>query len=314
MNAINWLLINAGLAARWLGGALSDFFSWLGGLLYAILNPLLAPLLAWLNPLFTSAGNALYTLLDPLPPWLGLTLISTICGALMLIAFRYLSNQDAIGRARDQISANLFALKLFKEDIGVSFRCQGRLAVALLRWQWHMLRPMLLLIILLLPVFAQMGLRYQWRPLQPGEESLIRVEVDEAAMRTLNVQLEPNPGLAETIGPVPGGNEFVWRVRAGEPGRHTLQFKVDGTLIEKDLIVGEPFQRVSAERPGHEWTAQVLHPAEPPLPTDCPLHSIEIEYAGVESYIYGANWWILYFFIISMIAALLLLPFYKVRF
>jgi hypothetical protein len=44
-------------------------------------------------------------------------------------------------------------------------------------WQWHMLKPMLLLIVVLLPVFAQMGTRYQWRPLQgTGEETIIRVE------------------------------------------------------------------------------------------------------------------------------------------
>jgi hypothetical protein len=129
-----------------------------------------------------------------------------------------------------------------------------------------------------------------------------------------DAELEPSPGAIVEAGPVPGGGELVWRIRAGEPGRHTLRFKVGGTTLEKELVVGDGFQRVSAERLGSRWTSQILHPTEPLLPHDSPVQSIEIQYSGVHSYIYGANWWILYFFVISMAFALLFKPVFKVRF
>ena len=43
-----------------------------------------------------------------------------------MIIFKYTSNQKAIGRVRDHIKANMLALKLFKDDMSVTFKSQGR--------------------------------------------------------------------------------------------------------------------------------------------------------------------------------------------
>jgi uncharacterized membrane protein (DUF106 family) len=314
MHALNWLLIHLGNAAQWLWGALKLACGAIWGGLDAVLNPVLSRVLAVLNPLCTVLGDAVYAILSPLPVWLGLTLISAVTGVVMLIAFRYTSNQQAIGRARDDITANLLALKLFKDEIGVTFRSQGRILGALGRLQWHMFRPVLIMLLPMLLLLGQMGVRYQWRPLHPGEVALIRLHLDPAQTDVPEVTLEPSPGVRVEAGPVPGGGELVWRVRAGEPGRHLLRFNVAGTTLEKELVVGDGFQRVSAERLGSHWTSQILHPTERLLPHGSPVASIEIAYAGVHSYIYGANWWILYFFVVSMVFALLFKPVFKVRF
>jgi len=318
MTIINWILLNAGYAALWLGHAIAVVFGTVFGALDALLNPVLARIVAVVNVAGTWVGDIVYAVLRPLPVWAGLTILSAVCGVLMLFAYKLLSNQAAIGRSRDRMTAQMLALKLFKDDIGVAFRTQGRLGGALLKWQWYMLRPMVLLVILLLPVFAQMGTRYQWRPLHPGEQTLITLRVRPDAKLSeadlAGASLEPTRGLADILGPVPGGGALVWRARGGLPGRYTLTFNVGGETVEKDLVVGSGLHKVSAERPSWHWTAQILHPLEWPLPGDGPVERIEIGYPGVQSYIYGANWWILYFFIVSMGVAILLLPFVKVRF
>ena len=314
MDSINGLLLNAGDAALWLGGALKTFFVAVFGAVDVVLNPILSRVLSVVNLIGTVVGDVVYSVLAPLPVWLGLTLLSAAAGVLMLITYRYTSNQVAIGRARDTMTANLLALKLFKDEIRVAFPSQRRLFGALLRWQWLMLKPMLIMILLLLPVFSQMGVRYQWRPLHSGEETLIKLRLNPDRANSAEAVLQPSPGLVEMVGPVSGGSELVWRVRAGEPGRYTLNFNLSGTVVEKELVVGDSFQRVSASRPARQWTAQILHPTESPFPPDSPVQSIEIVYGSVDSRIYGATWWIVYFIVISMISALLLLPFFKVRF
>jgi len=269
--------------------------------------------LLWIGLTVSMIGDGVYAVLSPLPVWLGLTLISAVIGVVMLLAFRYTSNQKAIGRARDDITANMLALKLFKDELGVTIRSQGRVLGALVRLQWHMLRPVFIMLLPMLLLLGQMGVRYQWRPLHPGEESLIRLHLDSAATEVPEVTLEPSPGVRVEAGPVPGGGELVWRIRAAEPGRHLLRFNVAGATLEKELVVGDGFQRVSAERLGSRWTSQILHPTERLLPRGGPVASIEITYNGVQSYIYGANWWILYFFVVSMAFALLFKPIFKVR-
>jgi hypothetical protein len=178
-----------------------------------------------------------------------------------------------------------------------------------------MLKPMLLLIVVLLPVFAQMGTRYQWRPLKVGEETVIRVELQEAATaRQVEATLAPSEGITDIVGPVPGGGALVWRISAAAPGAHTLQFKLGNETIEKRLTVGDGYAPVSAERTRYTWTTQVLHPQEPRLPSNSAVEAITIDYPDRDDWFTGSNWWILWFFVVSMIVALAMLPFFKVRF
>jgi hypothetical protein len=277
-------------------------------------EPVLSPLLSVLNPICTAIGDVIYAVLDPLPVWLGLTILSVLAGILALIVFRYTSNQKAIGRALDDIKANLLALKLYKDQLRVTFQAQGRLLWAIARLQRHMLTPFLVMLGPMLLGLAQMGLRHQWRPLQSGERTLVTLEFRNKTANHPDVQLEPSAGLLVEVGPVPGGGRLVWRVRGGTPGRHSLRFRVADDIIEKELVVGSDFQRISAARVGRDWTAQLFHPAERTLPSTSAVKSIEVLYVGVDSWIYGANWWLLYFFVISMLTALVFKPLFKVRF
>ncbi len=314
MSVINWLLIRGAEAVWWLWNVLITFFSWLFSLLDALINPLLSPVLAVLNPTCTFLGDLAYAAIGLLPITWGLVVISIAVGLVMLIAFRRLSNQAAIGRAKDDIKANLLALKLFKDDLRVMFLCQGRILWAALRLQRFVLVPVLWMALPMLLLLAQMGVRYQWRPLRPGEQSLIRLRLTAAASKAAIATLQPSPGVVVEVGPVPGGGEVVWRIRGGDIGRHTLVFHMDAKAIEKEIVVGEALERVSATRPAARWTAQLLHPTEGRCPRETGAESIEIEYPARNSWIHGSDYWVVTFFVVSMIAALLLAPWFRVRF
>ena len=314
MDAINWVLIHGASAVLDLWEWVKVPVGWMFSALSRILNPILSPTLSLVNPLCTAIGDAVYAGLDRLPIWLGLTVLSIMAGVVMLIAFRYTSNQPAIVRAKDDITANLLALKLYKDDLRVMFRTQVRLLWAILRLQRYVLTPVALMSLPMVLGLGQMGLRYQWRPLRPGETALIRMSLSPEAANTEDVTLDPNPGVIIEVGPIPGDGVLVWRVRGGEPGRHVLRFRAAGGVLEKEFVVERAFKRVSAIRPGREWTDQLFHPAEHPLPPGSPAESIEIQYPSVRSWIYGADYWVVYFFVISLVAAISLKPVFNVRF
>jgi len=314
MGAVNWLLINIASAALWLWGGVEYIFVAVFSTLDSLLNPVLSPLLGILNPICTAIGDAVYAVIGLFPIWLGLTLVSVIAGVLMLLVFRYTSNQEAIGWAKDDIKANLLALKLFKEDLGVTLRAQCRLLWAVGRLQRYMFTPFLIMLLPMLLGLAQMAVRYQWRPLHPGEEAFIKMKLAEDHTNPRTAELEPGEAVSIEVGSVPGAGEIAWRVRGRTPGRHALRFRIGDSVVEKELVVGKGFERVSAERPGHRWTAQLLHPVEGRLPADSPVESIVVEYPSRDSYIHGEGWWLLTFFVVSLIAALVLSPVFKVRF
>ena len=314
MDFINSVLIYGAEAVLWVWDLLSTFFGWLFGALDAILNPILSPLLAFLNPICTWLGDVVYAVLSPFPVWAGLTVISAVTGVVMLIAFRHTSNQKAIGKVKDDIKANLLALKLYKDELRITFLSQARLLWAIVRLQRYVLTPVLVMALPMMLALAQMGIRYQWRPLRSGEQTLIKMHFAPGAGKSVEVSIEPHPGLVVEVGPVPGGDLWVWRVRGGTPGRHTLKFHVAGKTLEKELVVGDGFERVSVLRPSGRWTKQLFHPVERRLAAESKVRSIEILYPSVDSWVRGADYWVVTFFIVSMVAALILAPVFKVRF
>lgn len=309
---MNWCLLQLGWGAQWLWHELKHVLGTLWHWIDAALNPVLARVLALLNPPCTWAGDAVYHLLGG-PPWVGLLVLSIVLGTLMLVVFHYTSNQAAIGRARDAITANLLALKFYKDDLRVVLRSQGRILAALGRLQWHMLRPVFIMLLPMLLVLGQMGLRYQWRPLHPGETALVQVSLTDGAKLDAPPTLQIDGGAAIEVGPLRGTRDYAWRIRATQPGRHTLTVAIGDQTLRKELVVGETPQRVSAARIGYDWTAQVMHPAEPVLSPATGVRELTISYPGVASYLYGSGWWLLWFFVLSMLTALALIPVFKTR-
>jgi hypothetical protein len=62
--------------------------------------------------------------------------------------------------------------------------------------------------------------------------------------------------------------------------------------------------RVSQQRPGWSLSDALLHPSEPPFRPDAPVRAIEIDYPRRDSWTSGTDSWVIYWFAVSMVAAL----------
>ena len=130
-----------------------------------------------------------------------------------------------------------------------------------------------------------------------------------------SVKVVSMPGAEVTTGPVRIGRhqEIVWKIRARQSGQHRIVFEVDGRPVEKKLVVGDGFLPVSAVRPPPDWTAILVHPLEKPFTEDSLVRSIRIDYPDRVSWTSGTDWWLVYFFIASLVFALVFKPFLNVK-
>jgi hypothetical protein len=92
-----------------------------------------------------------------------------------------------------------------------------------------------------------------------------------------------------------------------------MVFLVDQERFEKELAVGDGFMRVSRQRPDNRWADVLLHPSEKPFPPDSVVQSISVNYPGRLSRTSGTDYWLVFFFIVSMVSALLFKPFLKAK-
>jgi hypothetical protein len=267
--------------------------------------------LTW-TALYLSAGASVIgrwplAPIGSVPGWLSATVAGIASGIALLAVFKYTSNQAAIKRARDDINAQLLALKLFKDSAWVSLKAQGRILRGAGALFALAIVPILVMALPVTLLLAQLGLWYQARPLHVGEDAVIVLKLAGAPGAYLPaVDLRPTAGVEVTVGPVrvPSRREVCWNVRPSATGSYTLEFQLGDQVSTKQIAVGEGFMRVSQERPGWDWPSILLNPWERPFPAESPVQSIQIDYPPRSSWISGTDHWVIYWFAVSMVAAL----------
>lgn len=266
---------------------------------------LLTQIVIWLNTIANVLGHYALAPLAASPGWLSATITSVVSGLLLLVVFKYTSNQRAIKRVKDNIKANLLALKLFKDSALVALRAQGSILFGAFQLLILSLVPMLVMMVPVLLILGQLALWYQARPLRAGEEAIVTVKLtqDNSSDQSY-IELEPLPSVQTTIGPVHvwSKREVCWIIRARQSGYHRLVFHVGQQTGEKELAVGDGFMRVSKLRPAWRWFDALVNPWEKPFDANSPIQSIEIDYPSRSSWTSGTDSWVIYWCILSMVA------------
>jgi hypothetical protein len=255
-----------------------------------------------LNALANALGEALHPI-ELLPGWLSATVIAVFTGAGLLLVFKYTSNQRAIKQVRRGIRADLLAVKLFKDDLRVGLRAQGRVIGGAVRLLVLALVPVLVMAVPGVLLLAQIGAWYQAAPLPVGDETVVTVVLGGSPGEPLPaVELIPNGAVEDLSGPVRGfgPREVCWAVQARQPGYHRLEVRASGRTVEKEVVIGTGVMRVSPTRPERRLSADLIeYPREEPLGADSPVRSITVQYPVRSSWTTGADNWVIYWFVVS---------------
>jgi hypothetical protein len=266
----------------------------------------LAQVVVRLNAAANDAGVVLAPL-ALLPGWLSATLVAVISGVLLLAVFKYTSQQRAIRAVRNDIQANLLALKLFKDFAPETVRAQGRILRGALWLFLLAVVPMLVMVVPVSLLWGQLALWYEARPLRVGEEAVVSLQLGgDADGPWPEVKLSPTDAVETTVGPVRvrSRRAVYWNIKARTAGSHRLVFEVDGQAADKQLAVGNGFMRVSTRRPGWDWWEILLNPEEQPFAADSPVRAIAIDYPERPGWTCGTGWWMYYWLAVSLVAAL----------
>jgi len=182
---------------------------------------------------------------------------------LLLVAYKYTSNQRAIKRVRDDLDANLLALKLFKDSTSVTLRSQGRMVVGAFHLMLLALVPMLVMALPVMLLLGQLALWYQTRPLRVGEDAVLTLALGgDAKAPWPDVRLRPSDAVQVEVGPVRvrSKREVCWRLKGQSAGLHRLAFDIDGRTVDKQFAVGDGLMREPVEDGRHPGRHPRLRP------------------------------------------------------
>jgi len=271
------------------------------------------------NRLLTQIGAALLAPFESYPVT-GLVVWGAVSGVVATYVFGRTSNQRRLAEVADQTRAQLLAIKLFKDDLRVTFQCQLTLLKETGKRLAYSAAPMIVMMIPFVLVMTQLAVWYEHEPLRPGETTVVEMKLADDAWNTFrDVQIEAPRGVVVETESL--RDEFqhtlCWRIRPQQPGSLTLSWRLGGEALHKEVAVDEKsaLVRVSTRRPGTGTWDRLLHPAEAGFSAGDPVQGIDVEYAARRSPIFGLDvpWWAT-FLIVSTLTALAVRPFFGVQF
>jgi hypothetical protein len=237
-------------------------------------------------------------------PLLLVLAISIVVGLLMVIVFRYTSDQKAIGRAKDRLKAHLLAVRLFQDQLPVVMRAYGQI----LRGTGSYLRlaftPFLIAILPITFLIVQLDRYFGWMPLRPAQTFLVEAKVNEpAATNEVELQLPPDLVSSAPAVHIPNDKEVVWRVIAQREGQYDIHIAAAGQTVSKQVVVSPGLARISPVRLRGSFWERVFTSGEPALEENSPIQSIAVTYQPRNINFAWMAWnWIVLFFVISLIA------------
>jgi hypothetical protein len=235
---------------------------------------------------------------------------------LILLVYRFLSNQLAIRRVKNLLQAHLLEVRLFQDQLGVVWSAYGKLLRATISYLGWSLLPLLVVALPITLLLAQMELRLGSRPLLPGESALLVVHVDDpAAVNRIALQLPE--GVVETapVVRIPAERQVVARLESRLVGRSEIQVSDGVSSASKEIVTGAGMERISAQRLRGGWLDRVLAPGEEALPRSSAVSSITLDYPerAIPLGPVAVNWLVVYF-VVTLAAAFVLRPFVGAEF
>jgi hypothetical protein len=245
-----------------------------------------------------------------LPAWIGLTVISAVVSVAMLIAFGRVSDQDALDRIKRRITAGIYEIRLFKDDLRTIFASQFQIVRHTMTYFRLSMVPMLWIMVPIIVIIIQLQFQYGYASLQPGESTIVTLELTEEGAADIDangdgIRLDAPSGVrVETpLVWIPSLREANWRIVADEPGEHELVILVGERTVTKSLRIAGGTVLRSPIRPS-SFFGQIAYPAEPAVPRGSGIESIRVDYADADVNLIGIEMhWIIAFFILTMVFA-----------
>ncbi len=255
----------------------------------------------YINLAISSFFNLLIAPFRNLDPLWSLTFMSLLVGILMLVIFRYTSNQGAIRETKNKIRAYIFELRLFKDELPIVLSAQKKIFTYNMKYMSYALKPMLFMMAPLVLVLIQLEGWYGFKALIPQETAVVSLKLSEGGAEVMNkVTMRAAPGL-EIDSPalrIPSEKEVNWRIRAKEFGSHNLTFNVGDYSFNKEVVVSDKgLRRVTPASFRSEFWNFVLNPGEKAIPDNPYVEEIIVSYPinSIKVYKWGLHWLVVIF-------------------
>ncbi len=248
--------------------------------------------------------NLLFKPLNAIPEDWGLMLVSALVGIIMLVIFKFTSNQQKIKTAKDRIKAHILEIRLYNESPRVIMRALKRILQYNATYLRHAVVPIAFVIIPVVLILINLNFRYGYQAFKPGDAFVVKAVLQkDADLEQVKLIVPPGVRVDTPALHIPALSQVNWRLRIEKEGIYDLVFSYGATRVEKKLVAAQRAGMISPQKPPASFFSVLANPAENPLPAS-PFTTIEVLYSKRQNEFFGLHiHWLVTFFILSLIFA-----------
>lgn len=261
--------------------------------------------------------NGVTPLLNVLGPLPSLLLWSIFWGVIFLLVFARCSSQSAIRKVKEQIHAAVLESIIFRHDLILSLKAQGRMLCLTGAYLGRTLPPLLIVIPLCLPILGQLNRIYGYSPLALKQPAMLEITLTPSAA-TQEIGLREDSSL-NVDGPLRDirARKVFFKLVPLQSGTRELVITTNGTDAGKlTLVAGNvtTSKGVSAYSSAH-WLTTLLYPHDASIVRDNEkIEEIKLTYpAASYSLLSFSLSWITIFLIVSLAAGFAASKFLKIE-
>jgi hypothetical protein len=274
--------------------------------------------LAFINSVIGWTFDRLLAPLALLSPLAGLAVVSLVTAVAMLLCIRAVSNQARLAEVKRQIHACIFECRLFQDDLPAVFRALGEMLRRNVVYVGLTLRPLVWAAVPLALLLTQLDLFFGYRA-AAREPLLLTARMRDAAALpdgAASASLEAPDGVRVLTPPIwiPATGELLWKIEPAKPGAYVVRVRVGAWSFDKTVVASDGPARRSPVRVAEGLLAQMVYPAEAPIPGGTPVSEVRVGYATRAVELLGWQMpWVAPYFIFSVLWGFALKKPLKVR-
>ncbi|MFO7627410.1 MAG: hypothetical protein R6V62_09150 [Candidatus Fermentibacteraceae bacterium] len=245
------------------------------------------------------------------PPFTGLLTVSLVFGVIMILIFKFASNQRAIGAIRSRMGARALGMLLHLHSPVTVIKTAAALMADNFAYLWRIITPMLVIAVPFILTAAALDARYGSMPVPRGVPTTVTLTWDVLPAREGFSVTGTGITVIEPVVFVDTLRQTSFRVQNANPGATVTAGGVTFPLGASAEGSGPVIYRGAARMNAAE---RLLKPFLAPLPNDSPVIEVTAGIPEARYSILGGRWsWLTVFLVYSSLAAIAGAAAFKVK-
>jgi len=269
-----------------------------------------------INKFFNGIFDIVFYPFSRINPVWNIVYISILTGIFILVAFKYLTNQDELKKTKKKIAGHILELRIFNFDVGVIVR----VFKDILNENFKYIRlNSLSFIVIAIPVIIasiQIHSRFNYRPLRTGEKTNLIVKFyDTVDITGYSIQLVAPENIQVETPPVSLSSlhEVDWRIACTREGDYDVIICVNDEKLTKTIMVSNKSRILKNKYSGAGIWKLLLNPGIVPISDFDEIEYIKVSYPERAVPFLGINFnGLLLYFIFSIVSVYLIKIKFKV--